>query len=179
MDAIILFGSPRREGNTIQLAQAFSRELRSRGDHVRMIYLNDLNIRPCQGCLACAADGQCRINDDMRDIRKYIMESDIIVYATPLYWFAPSGQLKLVMDRSIAFIDKEYTSRVKGKKAVTLMTCAEEGSETYAPSREIFKNTFQLLGFTYEGSVEATGCAENGPVKEKFIKRAEELARSL
>ena len=58
----------------------------------------------------------------MKDIRKYILESDIIVYATPIYWFGPSAQLKLVMDRSIAFMDDNYNSRIAGKKAVTLMT---------------------------------------------------------
>jgi multimeric flavodoxin WrbA len=60
--------------------------------------------------------GICKINDDMKDIRKYMMESDLIVYTFPIYWFAPSGQLKLAIDRSIAFMDENYNSRIKGKK---------------------------------------------------------------
>jgi multimeric flavodoxin WrbA len=56
----------------------------------------------------------------MKDICKYILESDLVIYATPIYWFGPSAQLKLVIDRSIAFMDGDYNSRIEGKKAITL-----------------------------------------------------------
>ncbi len=97
MKAVILFGSPRKKGNTIQLVQALTDALIKKGYSFHILYLNDLNIRPCQGCYACLKDGSCKINDDMKKVRKYIMESDIIVYATPIYWFGPSAQLKLAV----------------------------------------------------------------------------------
>jgi len=179
MKAVILFGSPRKDGNTIQLSDAFSQKLKEKGCDVRTIYLNDLNIRPCQGCLTCLPKGVCRINDDMKDIRKYISESDIIVYATPVYWFAPSSQLKLVIDRSIAFFDTEYNSRIKGKKAVTIMTCGNENDDTFSPSKDMFKRTFDLLGISYAGNVEAAGCKEKGVVNKESVERAAQIAESL
>ena len=179
MQTVILFGSPRKEGNTIQLARVVTDTLRARGGNVRMLYLNDMNIRPCQGCLACLKEGVCKINDDMKDIRKYVHESDLIVYASPVYWFGPTGQLKIVMDRSIAFMDEEYNSRIKGKKAITLMTFADETMDTCQPALDMFRKTFELLGITWAGNVEAPGCLEKGSVKEEYKEKAARLAESI
>jgi multimeric flavodoxin WrbA len=179
MNTVILFGSPRKEGNTVQLTSILSQALKNKGHNVRTIYLNDLNIRPCQGCLACMPEGICKINDDMKDIRKYIMESDLIVYATPIYWFSPSSQLKLVIDRSFAFFDENYSSRIKGKKAVTIMTCADEDIESCRPAIDIFRKTFSLLGLDYAGSIEATGCEQKGIVEDKYKEKTKKLAESI
>ena len=179
MKTVILFGSPRKEGNTIQLARAVSDALRAKGGNVRMLYLNDLNIRPCQGCYACLKGGVCKINDDMKDIRKYVLESDLIVYATPIYWFGPSGQLKLAMDRSIAFLDEKSESRVKGKKAITLMTFADDSMDTCEPALGMFRKTFDLLKIDWLGSVEAPGCTGEGIVEKRYMEQAARLAESI
>jgi multimeric flavodoxin WrbA len=179
METVILFGSPRKDGNTIQIVNALSDALKKKGHNVRMLYLNDLNIRPCQGCYACLPKGTCKINDDMKDIRKYMMDSDLIVYATPVYWFGPSGQLKLVMDRCISFMDNKYNSRLKGKKVLTLMTCADENMDTFQPALGMFKKTFDLLGFTQAGSVEVPGCVDGKKVKKEFIRKTKGLADAV
>ena len=158
---------------------AHGRRVEKKGHSVRILYLNDLNIRPCQGCYACLKSGACKIDDDMKDIRKYILESDTIVYATPIYWFGPSAQLKLVMDRSIAFMDSDYNSRVAGKKAVTLITFADNNMDTCKPALSMFKKSFDLLKLGYAGSVEAPGCTDGENVKEEYKKKIEKLADSL
>jgi multimeric flavodoxin WrbA len=179
MKTVILFGSPRKDGNTIQLARPMADALKNKGHSVRILYLNDLNIRPCQGCYACLKSGACKIDDDMKDIRKYILESDTIVYATPIYWFGPSAQLKLVMDRSIAFMDSDYNSRVAGKKAVTLITFADNNMDTCKPALSMFKKSFDLLKLGYAGSVEAPGCTDGGNIKEEYKNKIKQLADSL
>ena len=179
METVILFGSPHRDGNTIQIVNALSDGLKQKGYNVRMLYLNDLNIRPCQGCYACIPKGTCKINDDMKDIRKYMIDSDLIVYATPVYWYGPSGQLKLAMDRGISFLDNEYSSRLKGKKVVTLMTCAEDNTDTFQPALDMFKKTFDLLGLEYAGSVEAPGCVVGTNIKKEFIQKVKKLAKAI
>lgn len=179
MKTVILFGSPRKDGNTRQLVDAFTGAVKKGRHEVRLLHLNDMKIRPCQGCLACAETGECRIKDDMRDVCTSIMESDVIVYATPVYWWAPSAQLKAVMDRSIAFFDGSMNSRVKGKKAVSLVCCADTDEETCAPTLEIFKRSFDGLGMEYAGHVEALGCEEKGMVKKKSLTATRNLARSL
>jgi multimeric flavodoxin WrbA len=179
MKTVILFGSPRKNGNTRQLVDAASETLKEKRHDVRMLFLNDLNIRPCQGCHACLSKGICRINDDMKDIRKYMIESDLIIYATPVYWFGPSGQLKLVMDRSISFMDNDYNSRIKGKQAITLVTLGDENLDTVKPLLSMFQMTFDFLGLSYKGHIEVPGCMEKGRVKKAYIEKTKKLIRSL
>jgi multimeric flavodoxin WrbA len=179
MKTVILFGSPRKDGNTIQLVQTMTDALKNKGHSVRMLYLNELNIRPCQGCYTCLKKGSCKINDDMKNIRKYILESDLIVYATPIYWFGPSAQLKLVMDRSIAFMDSDYNSRIAGKKAVTLLTFADNNMDTCRPTLEMFKETFGILKLGYAGNIEVPGCIEGETIKEEYMNKIRKLVDSL
>lgn len=179
MKAVILFGSPRRDGNTKQLVNIFTNTLRERGNDVRVLYLNDMNIRACQGCLSCYAEGNCRINDDMKDVRKYIVESDVLVYASPIYWSAPSGQLKVAMDRCIAFLDANMNSRIAGKKACTLLTCADDKAEMFESSLMMFRRTFDDLGLTYAGGIEARGCMDKGSVAPEVLEGVRNLAASL
>jgi multimeric flavodoxin WrbA len=179
MKTVILFGSPRKDGNTRQLVNAFSETMKKKGHDVRLLYLNDMNVRPCQGCLACASKGICKINDDMKDIRKYMLESDLIVYATPTYWWGPSSQLKVVIDRGVAFFDPNYNSRIKGKKVVTLSTCADKSPDTFTPMLDMFRRTFDALALTYLGGVEEPGCEEKGRVSKKALDRAKKLAESI
>lgn len=178
-NAVVLFGSPRKKGNTAQLARPVIATLKGKGWGVRTLYLNDMNIRPCQGCYICLPAGVCRIKDDMKDVRKYIIESDLIVYATPIYWFGPSGQLKLAMDRSIAFMDENFASRVKGKQAITLTTFGDENIDSCQPAIDMFTKTFDLLGIAYAGQVNAPGCQPQGSVGHQYIEKAKELAESV
>jgi multimeric flavodoxin WrbA len=175
MKTVILFGSPRKNGNTIQLTRTLTETLKKNGHSVRILHLNDLNIKPCQGCYTCLKNGVCKINDDMKDICKHILESDVIVYATPVYWFGPSAQLKLVMDRSIAFMDTDNNSRIAGKRAITLMTFADTNMDTCKPAKDMFKKTFDLLKVDYKGSIEAPGCVDGEEIKEEYIKETRKL----
>ena len=102
MRTLILQGSPRKEGNTATLVRQFVKGLRDGGsDDVREFVLNDMNIRPCQGCLTCVTSCQheCIIEDDMQQIYREFIASNTIVFATPVYWWHMSAQLKTCMDR--------------------------------------------------------------------------------
>lgn len=179
MKVVVLFGSPRRDGNTKQIVDAFCETLKRKGHDIRMLYLNDMNIRPCQGCLACIPEGLCRINDDMKDVRKFIVESDLIVYATPVYWWGPSAQLKAAIDRCIAFFDDQYRSRIAGRKAVTLITFADQDPNTSRPCLDMLTRTFNGLGLIYAGGVETGGCEGRVTISEEVLQKARALADSV
>ena len=89
LKTVVLHGSPRKGGDSDTLAEHFLRGLRESGEpEVRHFYTNELNIRPCQGCLGCARaeDRRCVIRDDMQEFSTAFIEADLIVWATPLYW---------------------------------------------------------------------------------------------
>lgn len=179
MNVVVLFGSPRRNGNTKTLLDHLTEELKKKGHDVKIIYLNDLNIRPCQGCLKCLKDGECSIKDDMKDVRKYIYDSELIVFASPVYWYSVSSQLKLAIDRMIAFMDTEYNSRIRGKKAITLMTSGADEVDVMDASLIMFRKTFDLLGLDYIGHIEAKGCDEKKDVISQSKQTIEKLVSSL
>lgn len=179
VEVLVLFGSPRKEGNTMELVKIFETTLQSKGHLVKIEYLNDLNIGFCQGCSLCLPDEICTIRDDMDTLRESMLRANLIVFASPVYWYTISAQLKVVIDRSLAFLDSNYNSRLKGKKAVTLMTCGSEDPAVCNPALDSFRMTFNLLGLTYAGHVEALGCTEKGVVREEYKDEARRLALSL
>ena len=101
---LILNGSPRKKGNTIFLIQELSRMIIQCGHDVEILNLNDYDIKPCQGCLWCYKDFplRCIQNDVMNGLYPSVLDSDVIVFASPIYWFNYSAQLKLFVDRLVA-----------------------------------------------------------------------------
>jgi multimeric flavodoxin WrbA len=101
MKITVLHGSPRKGKNSDTLANHFLKGINSSEEHsVNHFYLNKLSITACQGCLSCARPPhQCRINDDMQPIYESYKESDIILWASPMYWGYLTAQIKLVQDR--------------------------------------------------------------------------------
>jgi multimeric flavodoxin WrbA len=102
MKMITLHGSPRKNGNSDTLTEHFIKGMRDvRDAELKHFYLNDLSIKPCQGCLTCgtSVDHSCSIKDDMQEIYSAYIDADIIVWVTPMYWGYLTAQLKTVLDR--------------------------------------------------------------------------------
>ena len=106
MKAFILHGNTRAKSNTAALAKVFADKLTALGVDVSQVSLRDKNIQPCVGCYKCHKDiGSfgCVINDDMQEIAKEILASDLIVLTSPIYTWLPTPPMKAVMDRLYAF----------------------------------------------------------------------------
>jgi multimeric flavodoxin WrbA len=121
MRVVVLHGSPRRGGNSDTLAEQFVKGVRKTGDvEVLDFILNDMNIRPCQGCESCmTSEGhKCVIDDDMHQIYSVFADADIVVWATPMYWGYMTAQMKIVLDRMEAlamdpekyWVNKEFVA---------------------------------------------------------------------
>ena len=120
MKALVLHGSPNRKGSSDTLAESFVRGLRESNDYeIQDFIANDLEITPCQGCLACTKPPyKCAItDDDMVKVYDAFIDADIVVWATPMYWGYMTAQLKLIMDRMEA-----TTQYFKGKTFVVIIT---------------------------------------------------------
>ena len=124
MNVLILHGSPRRNGSSDTLAKHFLQGLNTdRRNNIEEFYANDLNIKPCQGCLTCAKLGNntCVIEDDMQRIYHAFVDADIVVWATPMYWGYMTAQLKVILDRMEALACGPEENW-KGKTFVVIVT---------------------------------------------------------
>ena len=114
MKVLVLHGSPRKGRNSDTLVKWFLQGLDPDSQaEVEHFYTNGLSIKPCQGCLYCATsdDHSCRILDDMQDIYVSYKKSDVIVFATPMYWGYLTAQLKTVLDRMEALAWKGFGNK--------------------------------------------------------------------
>ena len=100
MNILILSGSPRKGGNTEMLVDAFVRGA-SEHHHVEIVYVRDVKVNPCLGCFACfdKEDHICAQKDDMHAIYEKMSQADMLVIASPVYFYGISAQLKAVIDR--------------------------------------------------------------------------------
>jgi hypothetical protein len=102
MKILGIMGSPRKGGNTETLLDVALKEAKNRGITVSKISLNNRTIAPCNGCLKCTETGVCVIRDDMNEVYRKMLESQGIIWATPVYFWSMSALTKITMDRTFA-----------------------------------------------------------------------------
>ena len=158
---LILSASPRKNSNSEALALAFAEGAKEAGHEVEIISLRDKTIQFCRGCFVCQEKLRCVIRDDADMICQKALSADVLVFATPIYYYEMSGQLKTLLDRLNPLFPSDYAFR-----DVYLMTAAAE-DESYVPARavsgvegwvECFERA-RLAGTVFMGGV--TGAGEN------------------
>lgn len=143
-----IIGSPRKKGNTTFLINNLNSLLPA--DSKKTIFASAYKVGPCIDCRSCKKDDlNCIVQDDMQDIYKDLEKSDILVFGTPIYWFAPSAQLKLIIDRLRPYYGNQ---RLKGKKGILIMA-AGSGKGDCETTHEMFKRMFSALGIEFIGSI--------------------------
>lgn len=128
---LIISTSLRVNSNSELLAKRVMEGALANGNEVELVSLRDKNIAFCKGCLACQRLGKCIINDDANAITDKIAEADVIIWATPIYYYEMSGQMKTMIDRANSLYSRER----KFKEVYLLATAAED--EDYVPNRAI------------------------------------------
>ena len=160
MKALVLMGSPRRQGNTAALVTPFCEELAAGGANVEVIRLCEREIRPCVACRTCQKDWTafgCALQDDMQEIAEKVLESDLIVLATPIYSWYCTPPMKALLDRLVYGLNKYYgeekgPSLWAGKSLALLMTCGyrpEKGCDLF---EEGVRRYCKHSGLKYLGS---------------------------
>lgn len=117
---LVLSGSPRKGGNSDTLCDQFIKGCAEAGHDVEKIYLRDQTIGFCTACYACKAKGVCIQKDDMADILEKMCGADVIVMATPVYFYTMDGQMKTLIDRTLP----RYTA-IRGKEFYFIATAAD------------------------------------------------------
>lgn len=174
MKILALVGSPRKEGNTDILVHEILKGCREKGHSTHKIYLYDYAIAPCYDCRRCKkGDYVCCIADDgMIEIYPKMQWADVIIFGTPLYWYGPTGIMKLLLDRLRPYI---ASRKLEGKKGV-LVAPSEEGAEACRCLVEMFRMSFDYLGMEFRGAI-LPKAYEKGEIKEnrEELKKAYEF----
>lgn len=124
---VVLSTSLRNNSNSEFLAKSFVEGAKESGNEVEYITLKNKNIRFCTGCLTCQKTGRCVIKDDVTNIMDSVLNADVVVWATPIYYYEMSGQMKTLIDRLNPMYSKDY----KFRDVYLLATAAEEGDEVF------------------------------------------------
>ncbi len=122
---LIVSTSPRKGGNSDTLAEEFARDARETGNQVEKIALYDKTIGFCRGCLACQKTGRCVIHDDADTLTQKMRTADVVVFATPIYYYEMCGQMKTVLDRANPLFAVDHTFR-----DIYLLATAADTDET-------------------------------------------------
>ena len=171
---IVLNGSPRKNGNTSALVKAFREGAESAGHSVTEFWLEGMKINGCRGCCAGGKnpDSPCVQKDDMAQIYPAYKEADVVVLASPLYYWTISGQLKCAFDRlfAVAECDPSYTN--PRKESALLMAAEGNGFEetVYWYDRLMGHIGWKDCGKVLCGGVMAVGDIEGKPELEEARK---------
>lgn len=176
---VILNGSPRLKGNTAALCQAFTEGAESAGHTVITFLLDTMNIHGCKGCYGGGKNpaSPCVQKDDMDQIYPIYKEADIVVLASPLYFWNINGQLKCALDRLYA-VAESYDNWQNLKKDCVLLMAG--GSDEYDESLQYYDGLLRRLGWRSLGHVLAKDVINIGDINGKpELGEARKLGASL
>lgn len=176
---VILNGSPRKSGNTSALTAEFAKGSKEAGNQVTEFFLDEMNINGCKGCFGGGKnpDSPCVQKDDMGKIYPVYKEADIVVLATPLYYWTISGQLKTAFDRLFAVAECDPDYRNPKKESVLIMAAEGYGFEE---SEYWYDRLEKHLGWKSLGKILCGGVMAVGDIKDKKeLGDAYELGKSI
>jgi multimeric flavodoxin WrbA len=177
MNILVLQASPNVHGSTALLVDGFSRGAREAGHKVTVADVCRMNIAPCTGCVACGYEGPCVQHDDMDALRRQILSADMLVLATPLYYYGMTAQLKTVIDRFCS-----ANSSITGRRLRSaLLTVAWNADDwTFEALAAHYHTLVRYLHLRDEGMVLGYGCGTPGMTKASgYVEEAYRLGASL
>jgi len=155
-----LQGSPRKKGNTNFLLSAFMDEMTSRGAETQIINVCDKNIKPCIGCGNCERKGFCSIKDDdmTGEIYGLLRRADVVVLATPIYFYNATAQMKLLIDRTQTLWSRKYKLGLTDpgrpdRKGILLSVGATKGKNLFEGMILTAKYFFDAIGAGFYGQL--------------------------
>lgn len=179
---LVLNGSPRAKGNTAALIREFVAGAETAGHDVVRFDLDAMDIHGCKGCLAGGKNPQspCVQKDGMEKIYPEYRAADVVVFASPMYYWGVSGQLKCALDRLFAVTESDPNWATPKKDAVLLMAAEGEGAENDAPVLAYWKSLTGFLGWNDRGALIAGGVLRVGDIEgSPCLQKAKELGASI
>jgi multimeric flavodoxin WrbA len=176
-EVLVLSSSPRRGGNSDLLCDQFTSGAKESGNNVEKIFLKDKNINYCTGCGTCIERGKsCSQKDDMAEVLDKMVEADVIVMATPVYFYTMCGQMKTLIDRTCS----RYTE-ITNKDFYFIVTAADDSKPAMERTLEEFRGfTYCLEDAKEKGVIYGTGAWDKGEIKKSdAMNEAYELGKAI
>ncbi len=168
---LILNGSPRPKGNTASLCEAFIKGAEEQGHSVVQFNLNQLNIKGCLGCMQGhkqSKESPCVQKDDMQKIYPVYQEADIVVLASPMYYWNISGQLKTAFDRLFAAAELNENYENPHKDCYLIMAAEGNTADNWEPVLQNYRTLLKFLEWKNCGEILAGGVMNVGDIKGHF-----------
>lgn len=160
-NVVIVTSSPRKGGNSETLADKFAEGALSIGNSVTRIAVRDLNLQFCTGCLYCQSHDRCVLNDGMNALYSAVQNADVLVFATPVYYYSVCGQLKTFLDR----LNPLYPRANKFKEVYLLATAADnDGAAMDGCVSDIQGWISCFDGVELKGVLRGVGVTEKGDI---------------
>jgi len=177
-----VIGSPRKKGNTEVLVSRILDGAHSAGAKTETISLGELRISECNGCHACWKGKHiCSKNDDMKELYPRIIESDIIIFGTPVYWYGPTAIMKCFMDRFVYFNCPFNRDKIRGKTGVLVVPFEDNTLETSSLVVEFFEKSLMYLEMKLADKILVPGVTKRGEVgtRKQIMDRCYRLGQKL
>ncbi len=175
---LILSGSPRKGGNSDLLCDEFLKGAVKAGNEVEKLFVSEKKIHPCIGCYYCSEHGgRCAFNDDMGEILQKMIDCDVLVLSSPVYFYSICAQLKTVIDRTVA-----RWTEIENKELYYIATAAESDADTLDTTLACFHGFAKCInGYEEKGTLYGRGVSEKGDVLREpdLLRIAYEMGESV
>ena len=173
---LILSGSPRKGGNSDVLCDEFAKGALESGNEVEKIRVAEKKIGCCRGCYACKRSGVCVQKDDMAEILQKMIDADVLVLASPVYFYSIAAQLKALLDRTVA-----RWLEVKNKELYYIVTAADAEPAAAETTLACFRGYADCVeGAKEMGVIRGVGVYEKGEVEQtSYRAEAYEMGKNV
>lgn len=174
---LVLSSSFRKGGNSDLLCDQFMNGARESGNSVEKIFINDKKINYCRGCGVCNNTHQCIQKDDMAEVLDKMVAADVIVMATPVYFYTMNGQMKTLIDRTVPRYEE-----ISNKDFYFIVAAADENQNSMKRTLEGFRGFTEdcLSGAQEKGIIYGTGAWNIGDIKSSpAMQEAYEMGKSV
>lgn len=184
---VCIMGSPRANGNSSVLVDAFCSSAEEQGAKIKKYQLSEMKYQGCINLFVCkATSDRCGQSDDLTEVLEAVRESDVVVLSSPIYFTNLTGQLKMCLDRWFSFFVPNYPntnkkSRLKAGKVIVLIQTQGEEAGRYTDTLERYNHSFKWMGFSSAHFIQASGVREIGDIENypEIISQASALGKKL
>lgn len=173
---LIITSSLREQSNSTLLAQAFKDGAEEKGNEVEIISLRENRIAPCVGCGSCQVHGECFMKDKLNDILDKVIDADVLVFASPTYYYSVNGTLKNFIDRTYA----KY-SKIKNKDFYYIGSSSDTSKESIDGAVETVKGFLRCVeNVNLKGIVYGLNLNDQGEARySESLKQAYEMGKNI